>query len=434
LHRKLLFVFLCLLLAFSLAGCGNSETASQEEDHSNSGELKANLKIMWPGTSETEKEVAAKLKEKVESDYSGINIEFIFLSWSDMEQKMAVMVQSGDSPDLMMVQDITNPVAMDALEPLDGYLNDAINEEKFIPAAWENMQSGGTLYAVPGLAIIYSHVLNTQLFEAYGIDTPETWDDVISASHTLKENGKYGYAMANGGEGRFAFRDFMMVSLSNDLVPDQVDDSNKEKYLEVLHFFNDIAGDMPESQITWEYPELFKAWEAGDVGIMHTGNYFTANVIDHGNEAMDRTRPFAFPAGPSADKPQIMVGAVGMAMFKDSKHKEAAWKVIEALMSPDMLAQWGGSINTTAANFVETAMLEEVAESVYPDVYKQHVALSQKWSELAEQYGVPMPKILMQNQMEKVVQSALVRMLKREITPEEAYEEIRNGIEKIKEN
>ena len=147
------------------------------------------------------KMVAYRLQEKVQELYPGINIEYLFLSWADIEQKMAVMVYSGDYPDLMMIQDITNPVAMDALEPLDAYLTESINESQFIGAAWENMQLDGVTYGIPGLAIVYSHIYNRELFAELGIEMPfETWDDVIAASHALKANGKYGYAMANGGE------------------------------------------------------------------------------------------------------------------------------------------------------------------------------------------------------------------------------------------
>lgn len=420
--KKTLVVFLIAATVMSLSAIGLAS----------SNDIKADLRILWPGTSETEKMVAYRLQEKVQELYPGINIEYLFLSWADIEQKMAVMVYSGDYPDLMMIQDITNPVAMDALEPLDAYLTESINESQFIGAAWENMQLDGVTYGIPGLAIVYSHVYNSELFAELGIEMPfETWDDVIAASHALKANGKYGYAMANGGEGRFTFRDFMMVALSNGLVPNQVGEEYREKYIEVLTFFKEIASDMPEAQITWLYPELFRAWEVGNVGMMHTGTYFTPNLIDHGTKAMDRTEPFAFPAGPSADKPQLMVGAVGMSMFKGSRNKEAAWKVIETLMSPEMLGLWAGSINISAGTFVDSAVLEAVAKDVYPEVYKQHVELSDKWQKLASEYGVPMPKILGQPQMEKVVQLAVIKLLNGEITPEQAFDEIQAGITKI---
>lgn len=421
---------LVLVLSLVLTGCNKGDATAD----ANKNTMKADLRILWPGTSEAEKNVAQKLKESVEDKYPGISIEYVFLNWTDIENKMAVMVQSNDVPDLMLVQDITNPVAMDALEPLDDYLNSQINEDMYIQSTWESMQKNNTLYGIPGLAIIYSHVANGELLEEIGVKVEDldSWESMIEASHGITETGKYGYAMANGGEGRFSFRDFMMVSLSNGITPDQVEDEYKEQYIEVLELFEELSGDMPKSQTTWLYPELFKAWEAGDVGFMHTGNYFTANILAHGTQAMDWTQPFAFPAGPSADEPKIMVGTVGVGMFKESKNKEAAWKVIEELMSEEVLGLWAGTLNSSAGTYVSTAILEEAAKGEYPEAYKQHTALNEKWSELAQQYGTPMPSIIGQSQMEKVIQEVLIDMIDGKITPEDAYEVIKSGIEKIK--
>ncbi|WP_163182674.1 ABC transporter substrate-binding protein [Neobacillus sedimentimangrovi] len=325
------FLAFLLILALALTGCSKESSKTENaKTGSSGGELKANLRILWPGTSESEKNVALKLQEKVKKEYPGINIEYLFLNWTDIEKKMTVMVKSGDAPDLMLIQDVTNPVAMDALEPLDSYLNDKVKKENYIQASWNSMNRNGKQYGIPGLAIIYSHVANTELLDQVGmkVEDLKTWEDVIKASHAIKKAGKSGYAMANGGEGRFTFRDFMMVSLSNGITPDMVDDKHKKSYIEVLELFKELSEDMPKSQVTWLYPELFKAWEAGDIGMMHTGNYFTPNLLAHGTKAMDRTKPFVFPAGPSADQSQVMVGTVGISMLKGSKNKEAAWKVI----------------------------------------------------------------------------------------------------------
>ncbi|MEH7248056.1 extracellular solute-binding protein [Neobacillus niacini] len=433
--RKLptMVLSILLVLALVLTGCNSKESAGSEKKDSSNGE-KADLRILWPGTNEAEKKVATMLGEKVKAKYPGINIEFLFLNWTDIEKKMTVMVQSGDAPDLMLIQDITNPVAMDALEPLDSYLNDQVNEGKFLKPTWETMKKNDTLYGIPGLAITYSHVANTELLAEAGvkIEDLKTWDDFIKASQAITKTGKSGYSMANGGEGRFTFRDFMMVSLSNGITPDQVDDEHKKQYIEVLELFQELSKDMPKSQVTWLYPELFKAWEAGDIGFMHTGSFFTSNVLAHGTKAMDRTEPIVFPAGPSAENPQMMVGTVGISILKGSKNKEAAWKVVEELMTPEVLGQWGGTVNSSAGTFVDMAILEEAAKGEYPDVYKQHSALNEKWGKLADQYGVPIPSILGQQQMEKIVQGALINLLDGKATPEETYDVIKTGVDKIK--
>ena len=303
--KKLLSLLLVVTLFFTFVFVGYGEDQSS---------IKADLRIMWPGTSEIEKQIAFNLQEKVKSEYPGINIEYLFLNWTDIEKKLVIMQAAGDYPDLTQTIDITTTGAMGALEPLEGYLTSEINEDKFIKATVETMKIDNTLYAIPGLAILYAHVFNTDLLKeaGYSVSDIKTWDDVIKISHAITANGKYGYAMANGVNGRFTFRDFKMVALSNGFTPNQVDDAHKKQYIETLNLFKELSPDMPKAQVTWAPLDLFKAWEAGDVGMMHTGSYFTSNILDHGIKAMDRTEVLVFPAGPSVDKPQMAVGSVGM--------------------------------------------------------------------------------------------------------------------------
>jgi multiple sugar transport system substrate-binding protein len=449
--RRILTLFLAVIIitAMVLTGCSQEqqpgtepeeqdETDQQSEpptdDEEKPEEISANLRFLWPGTSEAEKKVSENIKTAVLDQYPNINIEFMPLVWADIEKKLTVMINTKDYPDMMMVQDVTNPVAMDALEPLDSYFNDKVKAEDYIEAALDYMRVDGKQYAIPGLAVIYSHVFNTEMLGDAGLNLEDlkSWDDIKAAAEAMTKDGKYGYAMANGGEGRFTFRDFMMVSLTNGISPDDVSDESKEQYIEVLNLFNDLSDYMPKSQVTWLYPELFKAWEANSVGMMHTGAYYSANVITHGTTNFDRTVAAPFPKGPSADKTQVMVGAAGIAIIKGSTQKDAAWKVMEVIMSPEILGEWAGNLGVCAKKTITKEDMEPYVKEAYPAAYEQHQTLMEQFQNAADEYGVAMPKILGQPQMEIVVQGALHKMLDKKITPEQAYDEIREGIERVK--
>lgn len=397
-------------------------------------EISADLRFLWPGTSEAEKKLSDDIKAAVLKQYPKVNIEFMPLVWADIEKKLTVMVNTKDYPDMMLVQDVTNPVAMDALEPLDSYLDDKIKAEDYIDATLDYMKVDGKLYAIPTLAIIYSHVFNTEMLNGAGLKPEDlkSWDDVKAAAKAMTKDGKYGYSMANGGQGRFTFRDFMMVCLTNGISPDDVTDGSKKQYMEVLELFNDLSDSMPKSQVTWLYPELFKAWEANSVGMMHTGVYYSANVIAHGTSNFDRTVAMAFPKGPSVDKTQVMVGAGGVSIIKGSAQKEAAWKVVQVIMTPEILGEWAGNLGVSAKKTITAQDTEPYVKEAYPTVYNQHQALIEQFQKAAVDYGMPMPKILGQPQMEIVVQEAMIKLLNKKITPEQAYAEIKQGIEKVK--
>ena len=430
--KKILVMLLCLAMVF---GCC---TAFAEVNT----ELKAHLRVLYPGTSDLEKEIANDIAVALQEKYPNIEVEYIFLAWSDIETKMAVMVSSNDSPDIMQIQDVANPVAMGALEPIQSWIegSDAMSMDNFSQAGLDKMSVDGTLYAVPMTVIPYSHIINTNLFEQAGIDpaSVQSWDDVIAAAKAISELGDdyYGFAMANGGEGRFTFRDFMMITLSNGFTPDDTSDETKPAYLEALQFIADLAPYMPESQSTWLYPDLFRAWVSGKVGMMHTGTYFTGNVVDHGTNAMVFTQVLTMPAGPSAEKTAVMVGSCAYAMFAGSTQKEAAWAFIETALSEPILGKLAGSMNVSAVDYVSDETLVEWANTAYAaygdDIGAKHIALMNQFKAAADNYGIPMPTILGQSAMEKVVQGAIVKLTNGECTVEEAYDEIKAGIEEVK--
>ena len=437
--KKLLSLALCLVMLMSMMS-GLMVTAAAEDDGVVDAELTAHLRVLYPGTSDLEKEIAGDIAAEMKKKYPNVEVEFLFLVWSDLESKLAAMIASGDYPDVMQIQDVVNPVSMGALEPVQSWIENSktLKMDDFSQVALDNNSVDGTLYAVPLCMIPYSHIVNTELFANAGIDykAMTSWDDVLNAVKAISTDDVNGFAMANGGEGRFTFRDFMMIALSNGFTPDDTSEETKAKYIEALTFIENLAPCMPKSQSTWLYPELFKAWEAGTVGMMHTGTYFTGNVVSHGVTSMDRTAVCPMPAGPSAEQPTLMVGTNGYAMIAGSTQKEAAWAFIETAMSEPILGKLAGSMNVSAVNYLSDETLIKYASVAYDQygegVGEKHIALMNQFKEAADQYGIPMPKILGQASMEKVVQGAIIKLTNGEVNAEQAYEEIKEGIDEVK--
>lgn len=428
-----------LCLAIMMTVIAGFATGAAAESAVNT-ELTAQLRVLYPGTSDLEKEIAGDIEAAMKEKYPNVTIEYLFLSWADIESKLAAMIASGDYPDVMQIQDVVNPVAMGALEPIQPWIekSSSLKLDQFSQVALDNNSVDGTLYAVPMCMIPYSHIVNTELFEKAGIDytAMKSWDDVLAAAKAITSGDTYGFAMANGGEGRFTFRDFMMIALSNGFRPDDTSEETKPRYIEALQFIQDLSPYMPKSQSTWLYPELFKAWEANTVGMMHTGAYFTGNVVSHGITCLDRTAVKLMPAGPSGEHPTMMVGTNGYAMIAGSTQKDAAWAFIETALSEPILGKLAGSMNVAAVNYLSDETLVKYADIAYAqygeNVGAKHIELMKQFQAAADEYGTPMPKILGQPAMEKVVQGAIVKLTNGEIDAAAAYDEIKQGIDEVK--
>jgi len=111
--KKLLSLALCLVMLMSMMS-GLMVTAAAEDDGVVDAELTAHLRVLYPGTSDLEKEIAGDIAAEMKKKYPNVEVEFLFLVWSDLESKLAAMIASGDYPDVMQIQDVVNPVSMGA--------------------------------------------------------------------------------------------------------------------------------------------------------------------------------------------------------------------------------------------------------------------------------------------------------------------------------
>lgn len=429
--------------ALLAAGCAKQSSPSAEQPGNTQAAgsidwktVKADIRFVYPGTSEPEKALAESFKAKMKEKYPNVNIEYVYLSWSDMEKKLAVMINSNDVPDITQTQDITNLVRLGGLEDLTPYFGkDAqVKAENFLPGTLDYSKVDGKIYSVPNLANTFSLIVNEKMLNDAGmkLEDLKTWKDVEKAAELMTKDGKYGFGYPLG-TARFAFRVPFTAAYSNDLLLSDTSEASKSKYIETLEHFKTLEKFQPKAHQTWGYPEMFRAYSNGEVGMIAAGSFFTANVYSINPDIVKVSRTIAYPKGPSGTAAKAPVSNVGMAMFKGSKNKEVAWRLIQEWSSQEFNSSQASVVNVTA---LITTSLDEVvkqAESIYPKAIDGHKVLLNDFNTLLTKSGVPMDKIDGQSEMEVIVQDHIAKMLSGKQSTEETYAQIKTGIDKVKE-
>ncbi len=157
--RRMTCLALALLLMGGLALAGLADAGTT-------------LRVVFPGTSETEKQGAVRLKQLAESKFPDIKVEMMYIGWPDLEKKLSVMLPGGDIPDLVQQQEATTLVAMGALEQLDGYLarpDSALKKEQFYEGVWNYSLYEGKVYTIPIRAISYGLIVREDLLTQAGM-------------------------------------------------------------------------------------------------------------------------------------------------------------------------------------------------------------------------------------------------------------------------
>jgi len=395
------------------------------------------LRVVFPGTSETEKQGAVRLKQLAESKLPGIKIEMMYIGWPDLEKKLSVMLPGGDIPELVQQQEATTLVAMGALEPLDPYLarpDSPLKKEQFFEGVWNYSQYDGKMFTIPIRAISYGLIVREDLLSEAGMKLTDlkTWDDLKRAAKAMTKGNVYGYGYPLGLP-RFAWREGPYIAgYSNNFDISDTSEATKPKYLEMLRLFKDLQPSMSPTTKVMGLREAFQAWGLGDIAMMPTGDFFVANLYPINPKILKVSRVVAYPKGPSATKPWAPVANVGWAMFKGSKNKEEAWKALAFFTSLENLTEESAMLNTPARRDIDMAKLSAAAAKFYPDAVEDNRRIINDFVTNAHSIGVPMRKILRREEMEVAFQKIMIEMLDGKLTPEQAYDRIKAEIDKIK--
>lgn len=197
--RAFTFPAMLLVLALFLAAC-SGEDGGEAEATSSSDAKTVKFMHLWPeGSSAQHHRVVNEIIADFEAEHEDIKIELEVLSNEQYKDKITVLSTSDELPDVGMTW-------------AAGYMEPFVNGNKF--AALDDVVEGeladdfvaGTLEAftindsVHGLPLelnISTIFYNKQIFDEYGLEEPETLDELNEIVATLNENGVNPIALGN---------------------------------------------------------------------------------------------------------------------------------------------------------------------------------------------------------------------------------------------
>lgn len=134
------------------------------------------------------------------ADNPNITVKFDPTNPPDYNATLQNQFETGTAPDVMYVRSFS--VGRGLFD--QGYLADITDlqglKDNFDPAMlvpWST-EDGSKTFAVPFIAVSHGIYYNIDLFKKLNIAIPTTWEDVIAAAKTLKDNGFDGFANASG--------------------------------------------------------------------------------------------------------------------------------------------------------------------------------------------------------------------------------------------
>ncbi|HEY2968732.1 MAG TPA: sugar ABC transporter substrate-binding protein [Casimicrobiaceae bacterium] len=330
-----------------------------------------------------------------------------------------------DSPDVIRATNFQMPeyVATGSLLQLDDLVKgDKIDQNDWLVPLAAGMVGGHVFglqqdYRIPIL------IYRKQLLDAAKVTPPRTWDDVCTAGAKLSKGNVAGYAIPIGTTGGIggaqAFGEFHLSTMLS--APDgkyfAADNRaiafSKDAFIRGAQVIKDQfvkCKSTPMASLQYGYNEVHDGLRAGTVAMATFGLYRYRGI-----QAQGAGEDLAWAPAPGLrpDEPQAVYG-FQLTINAFSKQKEAAWQFVKFMTSPaaQAIAAQGGEVVARA--------------SAYNDPYfaSPQGRDQRAWAELIKVRGRQVNYSIIQTAFHQIVADAFQRMVLRNGTPEEAYQEV----------
>ncbi len=301
----------------------------------------------WHGINPPEnRDIFNKLLEKFNQTHKNIRVEAIYNGQPDEQiPKIIASVVAEKPPDLLWyVPQLTGElVKLDAIIPLEDWLDNSPIKAEIDPAMFETMQLNGQIWSVPFATNNAAMFYRPSLFKEAGItELPETWAELEKVAKQLTKDtdgdgriDRYGLFLSVGkGEWTvFVWLPFI-YSAGGEIVRDNLPNLNNPGAIKALEFGTKLVKDKVAILSAPERGYELDAFLKGKVAMQITGPWTLAQLkqtnVDYG----------VFPL-PKLEKRAAVVGGESLFVFKTTPERQRATKeFLEYILGEEFQTEW----------------------------------------------------------------------------------------------
>lgn len=235
-----------ILALLALAACGSDEPTAGEEN--GDGDTDGPI-VVWTGDTIPDRVTATRQITNAFTDETGIEVELVGVDEDQFNQLLTSAAAAGELPDVVGSQPLAAIRTLSANDLLNTDAAAAIIEElgadTFSEAALELTREGETQLAVPTDAWSQLLYYRSDLFDAAGLDAPETYDDIMAAAEALDSPDVAGFVGATTPGDAFTQQTFEHLALANGC--DLVEESGEiaiasDQCVAAFEFYGELIG------------------------------------------------------------------------------------------------------------------------------------------------------------------------------------------------
>jgi raffinose/stachyose/melibiose transport system substrate-binding protein len=329
--KALVLTLLAALVVFGSYGVATPKTAAQDE-----------VTLVLGSWRVDDANQMETILNAFHESHPNITVVFDPTNPPDYNATLQSQFESGTAPDLMYVRSFATGRGLYD----QGFLADLSD----LPGMQENFSEGarsawttedGVNYAVPMIAVSHGVYYNVDLFNELGIAIPTTWEELLAAAQTLKDNGYDAFANASGDTWTIA--EIVFMNIAPNFIGGR---EGRLAYLNGERCFNDenavaafqavadLGPYVPEDNTALTYYDSQQIFLMGEAG-MWLGGSWDIPVFE-AEEPDFEWSVFAVPAREGQEQQYITFHTdAGLGMNAATEHPEEARVFLEWAAGPE---------------------------------------------------------------------------------------------------
>lgn len=293
----------------------------------------------------SEAEQISKILPEFEKRYPDIKVKVQQIPWTAAQEKLITAFASDNTPDICQLGNTWIPqfASLNAIIDLTDFINKSsiVKAEKFFPGIWETNVIENRVYGIPWYVDTRLMFYRKDVFERAGyLNPPKNWEELYTLCKKIKEldKGKEKYPIFIPTNEWNSFIIFGLQAGTH-LLKDKNTRGNfhskefKEAFEYLIRFHKENLTPFGMMQVTNVYQamaeEYISIYFSGPWNIPEFKKWMTGNLSDKW-----ATAPMP---GYKNEYPGLsLAGGSSLVIFKRSKNKNEAWKLIEFLSEPEI--------------------------------------------------------------------------------------------------
>ena len=344
--KKLLAILLALVMVVSLfAACGNKAPA--DETKAPADETKAPVAedeivtLKFTGWRTEDEAAINAMNEKFTEKYPNIKVVYEPVTATEYDTNLQTALSNGTAADIIMMRSYSGGCTVFSSGKIATLTTDNVpNLANFPESAINCWADNGTSFAVPAGMTIEGVHYNKDIFDACGVEVPNTVDELLAACQKIEDAG---YLAIAGGVGEAWYvseeitSSILMATIgSGDWVQKLYNkevDFTDDAYVTMLDTLLKLTDYYPDFYEGVGYEDSQQLFLAGQAAMYMSGSfeleYFTSTNPDL------KLGCFPFPGQEAAPTAINFTAAVGIGAYADSKHLDEALTYLNWLASDE---------------------------------------------------------------------------------------------------